>query len=218
MIKIVHQSDQETWRAARQRYVTASAACALFDGVAPSYYNVRTLGDLVRLKAGLMDEADLGPGGSIRSRLEAFLASEFARDEGLDVEPFGWLIQDEQCERLAATPDAIVHYQGMKVAADFKVVRSMAPEHCKPTTRSGAPSQQAFLHGLPLYHNLQLQAQMACLGDDVRKGALLVLHLAPDLETKTYWVDRHDLVIQHMRHRAREVFRQVEALKEGRVA
>jgi hypothetical protein len=220
VIKIIHQSDRDAWLEARKPYVTASLAAALFDDaesgpVCPDYYNVRTRADLVRLKCGLMDETSLGAPGEIRSRLERFLAEEFAGEHGLTAEPFGWLVQDQLCSRLAATPDAIVRAPaGIQVAADFKVVRSMAPEHCKPLTAKGKPSQQAFLHGLPLYHQLQLQCQMACLGNHVKSGVLLVLHLAPDLELKAYWVDRHEAVIDKMRRRALEVFAQVEEYEQ----
>jgi len=194
---------------ARKTYVGGSSAAALL-GVCP--YMTREL--FVAQRLGLVDAEPDRVELRMRERMEQFVATEFALMYGWALTPDGWLTRDDDCHELAATPDYTMEMpDGASAVLDVKVVRSMPRDQCKATTKSGAPSTQAFLHGLPLHYACQLQAQMACIGPQCRYGALIVLHLVPDLRCVSYWVPRHDAVIARIRHEATTVMREIRAAK-----
>ena len=79
----------------------------------------------------------------------------------------------------------------------------------------GEPSGAMFANGIPIYYQLQLQAQMAVTG--TRHAALLVLHHADSvgLKLRAYYMPRHDPVVQRIRSEAIRFVADLEKLKAG---
>lgn len=205
-------NNREEWLAARQQYLGASDAAAML-----GEDEYKTAEQLRMQKSGLADEFNLGEPGRIRELMESVVCEVLYERHGWEfTRPKHCLYIDDACPLLAATPDAIFTC-GTKLL-EIKVVRSMPQDKCEPTTKSGKPSTQAFLHGPPLRFQIQQQQQMACCGPMFTTNILGVLHLTPDLTVKTYETPRNDKFISTLRTRAVEFWKGVTALREGRVA
>jgi hypothetical protein len=209
----ISSDGREAWLAARKQYVCGSEVAAMLN---ESPYADATRGSVVMGKAGLADP---------------WVGSEQA-DIGLDLEPaiariaerrWGWrlvrvaeLIVDAECPQLAATPDYLVITPWGVGSVQIKMTTCQAQEDCKPR-KGGLPSTAAYANGAPLQHQLQQQAEMACLG--LEWSTLLVLHTAaPTFKVRAYPVRRHEGCIARLRGEAAALMADVKALLDGKVA
>jgi hypothetical protein len=193
------EADREAWLHARRPYVGGSDIAALFGvhGYGKDY------GSLLDEKLNFVVGPDTRP-YQIRRQMERFVALDlFAKMYAWTVLPCGWLIEDAVCTALATTPDFVMEMPDGHIATmDVKVVRSKPRSECKQMTKSWMPSKEKYKDGMPLDLELQLQSQMSVLGPRCRYGALLVLHLIPDLIPVAYWTPRHDGAIRAIRAKA----------------
>lgn len=193
------EGDRIAWLNARRPYVGGSDIAALF-GV---HGYDKDYGKLLHEKLNFEVTPDTRP-YAIRRKMENFVAQTlFAEYYGWTIEPCGWLIEDADCPALGTTPDFVMEMpDGSLATLDTKVVRSKPRSECTALTKGGKPSTEKYRDGMPIDLNLQLQAQMAVLGPRCRYGALLVLHLVPDLSHVAYWTPRHPPVIDRIREKA----------------
>jgi putative phage-type endonuclease len=204
----ISADDREAWLEARKRYVTGSDIAAL---LGESKYKTR--GQLLMEKAGLADEWKGSEQTDIGLDLEPAIAQIAARRWGWKLERVAQLIVDPECSFHASTPDYVVTSPFGHALVQIKMTTAQAQEDCKPR-KNGAPSEAAFANGVPLYHQLQLQSEMACTG--LSWGAVLVLHTsAPNFKLRAYPVRRHEAVIARIRNEVKDFMAELEMLKAG---
>lgn len=215
---IADSADRPTWLAARQNYVCGSeVAQMLCEGYAPRAEDkAQQRGQLVMLKAGLAEPFQGNETTHIGQLMEDHLFVPMALELlGWRLEKCGLLLEDPACSSLASTPDFIVHTPWGMGVVQTKSANAAAQEDCKPR-RDGTPSEATYATGAPIYHALQIQAELACTG--LEWGALLVLHTSGNSKKlRPYAVRRHDGVVSRLRAEATRLMADVEALKAGHI-
>jgi predicted phage-related endonuclease len=214
---LVHSSDRDAWLAARRELITGSdVARLLCEGYAKTEAEkAGQRGQLIMEKAGLAEEWEGDERTELAGMLEEAVIGIARKRFGWDIRPHGALVVDSVCTRLGATPDSIVKSPWGDATVNVKISSAQPPEDCKPR-KDGSPSTAAYANGVPLYYQLQLQAEMAVLG--LQHSALLVLHHGNGLKLRSYYVARHEGVIARIRREVDKVWREIEALREGRLS
>ena len=208
----ISSDNREAWLAARKQYVCGSEVAAML-GESP--YADATRGSVVMEKAGLADPFVGTEQTKLGNYLEPAVAEFVRREWGWVLIRCGELIRDAESECLAATPDYLVLTPWGIGSVQIKCTVAMAQEDCKPR-KDGQPSTAAYANGAPLHHQLQQQAELACLG--LEWSTLLVLHAAgPGMKVRAYSTRRHEGVIARIRGEAAALMAEVKALREGQV-
>lgn len=195
----IHSSDRAAWLEARMQVIGASEVAAV---LGENEYTTRA--QVILEKAGLGDPFTGNERTEISLALEPFVAELARMRFGWQLQAHGELTPDSVCPRLAATPDFVMSTPWGMADVQVKVTTVKPYEGVKKY--GGAP---------PLMYQLQVQAELACLG--YQHGVLLVLHLLP-LCLRAYYVPRHDLAISRIRSEVTRVWLEVEAVKSGRIA
>jgi hypothetical protein len=213
----IHSSDRDAWLAARRELITASdVARLLCEGYAKTdKEREQQRAQLIMEKAGLADEWKGDERTELAGLLEDAVIGVAAKRFGWKLEPYGLLKVDSVCKRLGGTPDAILIGPFGDLVVNVKISSASPPEDIKPTRKDGTPSEAAYLHGPPLYYQLQLQAEMAVTG--MQHSGLLVLHHGRGLKLRGYYVPRHEQVIARIRREVDLAWTEVEALRAGKV-
>lgn len=209
----ISADQREPWLAARREYVCSSEVAAML-GEAP--FKDATRGRVLLEKAGLGDPWEGSEQTQLGLDLEPAIARAAARRWGWKLFRCAELIVDSECHALAATPDYLVEGPWGLGCVQVKLTTCQAAEDCKPK-KDGSPSTAAYAGGAPLYHQLQQQAELACLG--LKWSALLVLHAcAPSFKLRAYALQRHDDAIARIRREAVLLMDEVRAVRNGRIA
>jgi predicted phage-related endonuclease len=198
-------SEREEWLAKRRNFVTASDCAALLN---LSPYKTR---DQLRMeKMGLADEWK----GNEDSELALLFEERFIQVSGIrfgwNVKPWGLnMVSDFACQRLGATPDAVLETPWGTAIAQYKWTTCQAKEDCEPLTKKGKPSTAAYLNGPPLHYQIQVQAEMACM--NVEHASLVVMHMANGTKKlRAYYIPRHDGVIRKIREETMKFWKEIE--------
>lgn len=166
-------------------------------------------------KAGLAEDFEGNEHTEFGQDYEACFPLRARRKLGWELQPFGWLVGDELCPRLGATPDFVMDTPWGKALVQTKVSWSAAHEDVKPK-RDGSPSDSQFANGCPMRYQLQVITEMMCTG--YRLGCVLVDHLSPrGTKLRAYRVDWHEGVANRIRSVANEWWLEVERMKRGEI-
>lgn len=208
----ISSDNREAWLAARKQYVCGSEVAAM---LVESPYADATRGSVVMEKCGLADPFIGTEQTKLGNYLEPAVAEFATREWGWILIRCGELIADSECPYLAATPDYLVLTPWGVASVQIKCTVAMAQEDCKPR-KNGEPSTASYAQGAPLHHQLQQQAELACLG--LEWSTLLVLHAAgAGMKVRSYPVRRHEGVIARIRSEAAALMGEVKAVLEGQV-
>jgi putative phage-type endonuclease len=195
---VVSADDRDAWLQARKNLVTASDVAALLGA---NEYKTR---EQLRLeKAGLADEFAGDEYTDWALSLEPLIITKASEKFGWKIERHGLLIVDKVCNRLGATPDAVVRHPWTGLA-QIKVTC------CKPYDQVKKHNHQP-----PLAYQIQVNAELAVTG--ASEGRLLVLHTFPRFELREYPVQRHEALIQRIREEVPLFWSEVESLRSGRI-
>jgi predicted phage-related endonuclease len=222
---VIHQSDRETWLAARNELITASDVASLLgeNYAKNDAERVQQRSRIIMQKAGLAEGWEGNETTELASELEESVIAIARKRFGIDIRATGVLQRDDVEPRLGATTDSVWQIESLLLEegawfcpVNVKVSSCAPPEECK-SRKDGTPSQAAFANGVPLYYQLQLQAEMAVTG--AHHGCLLVLHHdQANLRLRMYSVPRHDGVIARIRSEVAKAWVEIEALRAGKLA
>lgn len=171
---------------------------------------------VIMRKAGLAEEWVGNETSAVGSDFEPGFVNLARRKWGWTLAPYGALVYDAQCARLACTPDFYVDSPWGRGLCQTKITTAQAEEDCK-TLRDGSPSTATYAQGVPTRYLLQKQAELACTG--LAWNALLVLHCSGgEFKGRLYPVQRHEGVIARLRLEAMSAWQDVERLRRGEIA
>lgn len=214
---MTHQDDRAAWLAARQEAFGASDVSRLLgEGYAKNEAERASQRGLVIMeKAGLAEQFEGNETTEMGTLLELPLLDIAAKRLGLTIEPCGiWTLHPE-IARLGATPDAFIVTSAGKLPVNVKVTSAAAQEDCKPK-KDGTLSGAAYAAGIPLYHAIQLNAEMMVVG--AQHAGLLVLHANAGLKLRLYMQPRHSGLSDRIRAEVERGWVEVEALRAGKLS
>jgi len=190
-------NDRESWLEARKAYITASDCAALL-GENP--YCTRE--QVIAEKCGLArDEPDheARVRMALGTHCEPGIADTAREVFGWDLQKDGELTPDKVEPRLAATPDYWFWTPWGQANCQVKMTRAYH------RGKSGWG-----VKGPPLYYQIQVQAEMACM--ELQHSVLLVCH-AGELSLRSYYVPRHEATIARIRAEVAKAWKEIEAWK-----
>jgi predicted phage-related endonuclease len=212
----IHQDQRTEWLAARQEAFGASDVARLLgEGYAKTELErAQQRGRLIMEKAGLADQFEGNETTEIGALLEMPLLDIARKRYGLTIEPCGLWTTHPSIAHLGCTPDAFIVTSVGKFPVNCKVTSAAAQEDCKPK-KDGSASGAAYAAGIPIYHAIQLNAEMMVTGAD--HAGLLVLHANAGLKLRLYVQPRHSGLSDRIRAEVERGWADVEALRAGKV-
>lgn len=164
-------------------------------------------------KAGLAEEWEGNETSKVGQDFEPGFVNMAKRKWGWTLIPYGELVYDRVCSRLACTPDFYVDAPWGRGLVQTKMTTAQAQEDCKPK-KDGTPSAATYADGPPLRYTLQKQAELACTG--LEWNCLLVLHCAGgEFKLRPYVIQRHPGAIARIRAEVNRAWDDVEKLRRG---
>lgn len=164
-------------------------------------------------KAGLAEEWEGNETSKVGQDFEPGFINMAKRKWGWNLVPYGELVYDRVCSRLACTPDFYVDAPWGRGLVQTKFSGTQAQDDCRPKA-DGSPSTATYADGPPTRYVLQMQAEMACTG--LAWNVLMVLHASGgQFKGKLYPVQRHDGVVAAIRRHVAAAWADVERLRAG---
>lgn len=213
----IHQDDRAAWLAARMDAFGASDIPRLLcEGYAKNdAERAAQRGQLLMEKAGLAESFEGNETTELGTLLELPLLDIASKRFGLRIEPCGLWTLNTGISRLGCTPDAFIVTSAGKFPVNVKVTSAAPMDECKPK-KDGSPSGAAYADGIPLYHRIQLLAEMMVM--EAQHAGLLVLHASAGLKMRLYIQPRHDGLCSRIAAEVERGWADVESLRMGRVA